>query len=292
MILFGNKINIKSYNCSLFKQAPVKKEKETIALYVKFKGCNASCNFCEYKNNASDFDFKKYKEILLHLKENIWVNKINLTGGEPTLNQPLFKKVLKLTREIFPETYLILNTNGYNLLKLSKNKNIYPLISNISLSRHHYENEKNNEIFRCNTINSKDIDNLNNISKTWQFHVTCNLIKGYIDNKEEVYKYLDWVASINVASCSFVSLMPINEYCKDNFIDFEKLNLEGERFKLTKEWNYEDKCKCNNWAYLTNNKNGWVKVYTKNTYKPLDITTSLVFDGKNIRAGFNEKIIA
>ncbi len=59
MILFGNEINIKTYNCSLFKQAPVKKEKETIALYVKFKGCNASCNFCEYKNNASDFDFKK-----------------------------------------------------------------------------------------------------------------------------------------------------------------------------------------------------------------------------------------
>ena len=124
-----------------------------------------------------------------------------------------------------------------------------------------------------------------------KFHLTCNLIKGYIDSKEEAIKYLEWASTIKAHTVSFVSLMPINDYCKENFVHFDELNLR-DRLHETQQWTYEDKCTCNDWIYFPNNDEGnMLRVYTKSTFNPMDITTSLVFDGKNVRAGFTEKII-
>lgn len=291
MELFGKEIKIKEYNCSWFGGKPTKKPKPQIALYVRFKGCNAKCSFCEYMDDASHFDLKRYKEILLYLKEKIFVNKINLTGGEPTLNWKLFNQVLDITREVFPEIYIVLNTNGFNFEKIIKEET-YKKITNISLSRHHYDDKVNEEILGTSAPTSDNIKELRARVYEDGLHLTCNLIKGKIDSNEEASKYLDWVASIKIPTTSFVSLMPINDYCKDNFIHFNDLKL-GDKLIMTQDWRYEDMCQCNNWVYFPENTElDPIRVYTKNTFKPMDITTSLVYDGKNIKAGFNEEIIA
>lgn len=122
-------------------------------------------------------------------------------------------------------------------------------------------------------------------------HLSCNLIKGYIDSKEEIYKFLEFASSIGIQSVGFVSLMPINDYCKDNLIDFNTLDLVNDRFNLTKVWSYENYCKCNNYVYIPKNLNNVNKVYYKNTYNPFDGNTNLSFDGKNLKIGFTENII-
>jgi molybdenum cofactor biosynthesis enzyme MoaA len=291
MELFGKEIKIKTHNCSLFGEEPTKREKDSIMLYVRFKGCNAKCSFCEFQDDASPFNFEKYEEVLEHLKERIWVQKINMTGGEPTLSYEKLKKVVILTKDVFPDMFLVLNTNGLNLKKLSEDTDLVDKIDNIALSRHHYDDKINDQILGFKSVSTKDLKQISKTVKKWQLHVTCNIIKGQIDDREEAYKYLDWVAKMKIPSCSFVSLMPINEYCKEHFLDFNGLNLPGERFYKTKEWTYGNMCRCNNWVYLPKKNMDWVKVYTKNTFNPFDITTSLVFDGQNLKAGFSDEII-
>jgi pyruvate-formate lyase-activating enzyme len=291
MELFGHEIAIKEYNCG-FNGAPGTPRDEKMALFVRFKGCNANCKFCEYMDDASLFDLKKYREVLEHLKEKIWVDKVNMTGGEPTINWDLFKKVLNITREVFPDTYVVLNTNGFKLEQVFEEEEVINKLDNIALSRHHYDDKINEEILRTKAPSSDTIKNICTRVETEEFHITCNLIKGYIDNKEEAHKFLEWASSIKAYSTSFVSLMPINDYCKESFIDFTHLEL-NDKLHLTQEWDYPGKCSCNNWIYFPDNNEGtMLRVYTKNTYAPETITSALVFDGKNVRVGFTEKIIA
>jgi pyruvate-formate lyase-activating enzyme len=103
MELFGHDVNIKTQNCGFYDNTPTERDLDLIALFVRFKGCNASCTFCEYMDDASHFDLIKYREVLEYLKEKVWVHKINLTGGEPTLNWKLFKK-LPLLYNFFPSS--------------------------------------------------------------------------------------------------------------------------------------------------------------------------------------------
>jgi pyruvate-formate lyase-activating enzyme len=291
MELFGKEINVKHYNCSYFGAKPTKRELDQIALYVRFKGCNASCDFCEYMDDASQFDLKRYKEVLLYLRDKIFVSKINLTGGEPTLNWKLFNEVLETTREVFPDIYVVLNTNGFNFEKIIEEET-YKKISNISLSRHHYDDKVNEEILRTKAPSTDNIKELRARVEEEGLHLTCNLIKGNIDSYEEAIKYLDWTAFLKIPTASFVSLMPINDFCKDSFVHFNELNL-GDRLIMTQDWRYENMCHCNNWLYFPGNTDFYpIRVYTKNTFNPMDITTSLVYDGKHVKAGFNEEIVA
>ena len=163
-------------------------------------------------------------------------------------------------------------------------------IDNISLSRHHYIDKRNNDILGFNSIKACKI-------KSWNkqlpnlLHLSCNLIKGHIDDKEKVYTYLEKASELGITSVGFVSLMPINQYCKDNFVDFREMKLESNRFNLTRQYTYCDMCTCNNYFYIPENTKKLIMVYTKNTYKPFDITTSLVFDGRNLKQGYGNDII-
>lgn len=240
-------------------------------------------------DDANQFDLIKYKEVLLHIKDKVRLSKINFTRGEPTLNWKLFLYVLNITREIFPHIYIVLNTNGYNFKRLF-DENIYKQIDSISLSMHHYDDNKNTEIFKSDTPSEELIRyGISKIGEeTDKIHLTCNLIKEYIDSDEEALKYLEWASSLHIDTASFVTLMPINEFCTDNFI---KLNLEKHLIQ-TKKWEYENICACFNWVYFPKNEeNIPLKVYTKNTYNPMKLTTSLVYDGKNVKLGFTDKII-
>lgn len=280
--LFNKEIPIRTHHCQLFNYKP-KIANPYIDIYVKTKGCNAKCLFCEFSNDAAVFDFEKYLYILNEIKNKIRVKKFAFTGGEPTTNYKQFYRILEITRENFPNSNFVLNTNGYNLDKINFNE-----LDSISLSRHHYFDKINNEILGFKAISKNQLKKL---KKKKVLHLSCNLIKGYIDSKEEIYKFLEFADSIGIESVGFVSLMPVNSYCKDNLIDFNDLDLISERFNLTKTWTYENYCKCSNYIYITKKLNV-ITVYYKNTYNPYDINTNLVFDGQNLTIGFsNDKII-
>lgn len=289
--LFGKQIPIRTHYCSLFGKTPHPVEEPYISIYVRYKGCNARCNFCIWYDDANPFDESKWEKVLTETISKIRVKKIAFSGGEPTMNWKRFKRVLKLTKDISPNTSIVVNTDGLHLKRLFEDESI-ELINSVSLSRHHYNDEINNQIFKCKTPSSDTIREVQRLSSNKDIlHLSCNLIKGYIDNKDEIFKYFEFVNTVEVNSTGIISLMPVNDYAKDNFIDFKIKDLICDRFNLTKQWEYKDMCRCNNYVYLPEDLRTPIKVYHKNTYKPFDIKDGLTFDGQNLKQGFVGDII-
>lgn len=290
--LFGKQIPVRSHYCKFYDYDPKPLPEPYVNIYVRSKGCNAKCKFCEFYNDASPFNFEKYLYILNEVKDKVRIKKFAFTGGEPTMNYKQFQKIVNITKKHLPNSARVLNTNGYNLDVFKNDEEIFSSIDSISLSRHHYQDKLNNEILGFKSAPKKLLKQIQaeNLDKNI-LHLSCNLIKGYIDSKEEIYKYLEFASSIGIQSVGFVSLMPINDYCKDNLIDFNSLDLVSDRFNLTKIWTYENYCRCNNYVYIPKNLKNVIRVYYKNTYNPYDININLVFDGENLRAGFTEEII-
>jgi len=280
--LFNTEIELRNHYCSLNGLEPSKIENPYINLYVQFKGCNANCKFCEYKNLGHNFNVKKFEYILNELSKQIEVRKISLTGGEATINKHFYEVVDIVSKY---DAFLVVNTNGANLKEIHK-KGYTEKFDSIALSRHHYQDEKNNEILQFNTLSSEELKKM----KLNNLHLSCNLQKDYINSSEEIYKYLDFAAEIGCDDVGFVSLMKINDYAEKQHIDFDNLNLVFDRYYKIKEWKYEDSCKCNNYLYLT--KNGTiVKVYNRSNLKQTSTISNMIFDGENLKTGFNGKII-
>lgn len=288
--IFNKEIEVTTKNCKLFGQ-----ESESyprVNLYVVTKNCNADCQFCTYKNYANNWNGKKFKNILENLVDKVIINKIGVSGGEPTLNWDNFLEITNISKEISPKSELSLNTNGFNLDKLFTE--IYKKYDFINLSRHHYNDHINNKIFRYESTKS---DELKKFAKKQthphQLQFRCNLINGFIDNKEEIYKFIDWSNSIGVYDIGLISLMKVNDFCKDNFVKFEIDCLKNDNFFLTKKFEYcKGGCECFNWIYIPENEFKIpVHVYHKNTFIPELQTQILTYDGEFLKSGFGGEII-
>lgn len=130
----------------------------------------------------------------------------------------------------------------------------------------------------------------NSDSSKW--HLSCNLIKGYIDSREEIYKYLEFANKIGIRDVGFVGLMPENRYCTDKFVNFDLLNVESDRFIKTADWKRENICHCSNYKYLTEDHHV-IDVYHRHascgSYESSGF--NFTFDGKYFRQGFTGEII-
>lgn len=288
--LFGTSVPIRTNFCQFFDQIPEPINEPYVNVYIRSKFCNAKCKFCIWANDASLYNEEKYLSFLKEVSSKIKIRKIAFTGGEPTLNFNRFKRVVRLAKEYSPESYFSVNTDGLRLKTLF-NDDIIDIFDSVALSRHHYDDNLNNEIFDFKCPSTDDLKEIKDLDKNDILHFSCNLIKGYIDTSEKIYQYLDFANDIGVDSVGFVSLMPVNEYSKEKFIDFNIKDLINEKFNLTKEWKYKNMCKCNNYVYIPDNLKTIIKVYHKNTFNPFDIVESLIFDGENVKLGFTDKII-
>jgi pyruvate-formate lyase-activating enzyme len=267
--IFDKEIKLRSHECSFFGAKSEEYTEPYINLYVRTKFCNAKCSFCTYHSDASKFNEKKYIEVLKELSTKVNIKKIAVSGGEPTLNWDNFITISSLAKEYAPNCELSMNTDGFRWERLF-NDPIYKTYDYIQLSRHHYDDEMNNQIFKTKTPTSEEIKQISKLQiHPRQIQFRCNLIKGYIDNKEEVFKFLDWTNNVEINDVGLVSLMPINEYSKENFIYFHIKELIGENFILTKKWErYGGGCECFNYVYLPQDDKFRIpmKVYHKNTF--------------------------
>jgi hypothetical protein len=292
--LFGTEVKLKTHYCSFFGQDYQTVETPYINLYVRTKYCNARCPFCTYHSDASKWNEKRYIEVLKEISSKIQIRKIAISGGEPTLYWENFKSIAQIGQEYAPDAELSMNTDGLRWERLFSDP-IYKDFDYIQLSRHHYDDKINDEIFKTKTPTSEMIKAVSGIqTHDHQIQFRCNLIQGYIDNKTEVFKYLDWMNSLGINDVGLVSLMPINDFSKDNFIYFHIKELIGDNFLLTKKHErHGGGCECFNYVYMPpeDQFRRPIKVYHKNTFAPQDIQETLVFDGYNVRLGFEGPII-
>lgn len=287
MIIFEKEIAIKSHGCNVMDE-PGQRIVPSVNLFVKVtKGCNAHCQFCSNANStdaSSAFNILKLITVIKELKgKGICVNRINITGGEPSVVSPLVYKILDTVEENnFDDIHLHLNTNG--LLPQSQELMRHPRWDSISMSLHHYDTAKLSELYGCripeSAFNFEGID-------LQKVNSSCNLVKGYIDNAEEAHKMLDFNIDLGIPRIGFVALMKVNDYCREHFVDLEDIHLDSiPHVYFTKSMNRGSDCKCSN--YLYNRDLKILEIYMRNYANPNYCESSLVYDGEYLRQGFHQ----
>jgi molybdenum cofactor biosynthesis enzyme MoaA len=281
MRLYGQEIPSKEYTCSFNNSSPQKID-PYCNLYIRMTdNCQANCKFCTYHSpKTPPFDFNKFEDVLKYLKEKkVKINNINFTGGEPALYFDELQKTIAMIRVNYPKSPITVNTNGFNLDKIHQ-----LVVDAISLSRHHYDDKKNQEIFGTDLVpNLKDLD----LSKV---HLRCNLIKGYIDSQEELIKYIDEFAKFGGWDFGFVSLMPLNVYCKKHFIDYSLLKFEETIGTKLAYFQTYPNCSCKNFIHYTK-RGELAKVYSRNNENYSGCDSSLVFNVNELKIGFNGAVL-
>lgn len=291
--IFNNRfIETKSFECTENNDIDIIRQDDAyVNIYVKMSNmCNAKCNFCELdEQSLTGFDYYKFYCIVNELvRKKVKIKKVSFTGGEPTLDMELLDRCIDLVKDVDKNIFVVVNTNGLNISKM-KNENI----DSIALSRHHYEDIKNNEIFNNKNIpTSSELKRLP-INIKDKIHLSCNIIKEHIGSETDVISYLEWCNNIGIKDVGFVNLMPLNKYCKDNFVDFNKFNIEEitNRFIKVREYKKTDVCRCANYLYFSKDFKDYIKIYYRYVCKKDDTNSSLVYDVNVLKDGFNGNII-
>jgi pyruvate-formate lyase-activating enzyme len=286
-LLFGKEIAIKKIGCNQY-DIPGKKISPSVNLFVKVtKSCNANCLFCSNANtedSSGKFNLMKLFVIVQQIqKQGIIVNRINITGGEPSLVPDLVQSILdEFRNKVYENIHLHLNTNG--LFPKSQELMKSPRWDSISMSLHHYNLNILSELYGASIPETAfeftgiDINKVN---------VSCNLIKGYIDSAEEAHKMLDFTINLDISRIGFVSLMKANDYCQDHYVDFDDVHLDTiPHVYFTKTMNRGNNCKCSN--YLYNKSLKILEIYTRNYINPEYCESSFVYDGQYLRQGFHK----
>lgn len=283
----GKKIAVKEFDCSL---GTLESDRITpfANLFVRVtNGCNAHCLFCSNagaKTSTKPFDVGKLFDVIQRLRgQGIRINRLNITGGEPSIVSPLVADILqRIDERKFDDIHLHLNTNG--LLHQSQLLMTHPRWDSISMSLHHYDLNKLSELYGCKIPD--DAFSLEGIDKQ-KLNASCNLIKGYIDNAEEAAKMLDFALELGIPRIGFVALMKVNDYCREHFIDLEDIHWEEiPHVYFTKSMNRGENCKCSN--YLYNKDLKILEIYMRNYANPQYCESSLVYDGEYLRQGFHQ----
>ena len=285
----GISINLKDQVCTLEGCIPGKIYPQA-NLYVRVENrCNANCKFCEYHGEYREFNLEYFK-IISDLNKRGIVGKIQITGGEPTINNKL-NDIVKIIREYFPDRFVGINTNGYNLGILEKLKDD---VDNFAISRHHFDDNINQCIFGTNSIPSNlDIKDFIDKVGSDKVHITCNLMKDYINDEQAISEFLEKLTS--VTGCNdfgLVTLMPINVYSKDQKVEFNKTGIdESNDYLRYRQYTKGDCCRCANYMYYCNSCNAISKLYGRFVMKNKDTTGILVYDLDTLKSGFNGPVI-
>lgn len=283
--IFGKPISIKSRGCNYGSQVSTWIP-PSVNLFVKVtNGCNAHCAFCSNagcEGIKNEFDDDKLWRVVDELlSKQIFVNRINITGGEPSTVCHVVNSILQQAyEEPYKNIHLHLNTNG--LLPSSQELMRHPRWDSISMSLHHYNRQIMSEIYGFDIPDmafSFEGVNMNIVN------ASCNLIRGYIDNCNEVEKMLKFAISLGLPRLGFVALMKINDYCRRNYVDFDEINFTYiPHLYFTESRNRGADCKCSN--YLFNHNGKILEVYMRNYANPNYCESSLMFDGQYLRQGF------
>lgn len=294
--IFNETIPVKNYLCTSDPNNITKGEYQ-FNLYIKITDyCNARCKFCSNQSsipNKEEIDLDKLEIVLKELYGKNLLSRVSITGGEPLLYIDRLNKVLNKIFEINPDAFVTINTNGINFNKIQQLDSLSKL-EGIHISRHHYDDSLNDKTFGVKTATMKEITELYNNSKNKQLiRLNCLLIKDMIDNQAEVVKYLEHASQIGVFRVGFVSLMPSNDYCIENFINFNDIFKNLNKNFLSSTHFYDSNiCECCNGIYL--GKNGNLVEYYARMTKELncDYMRQLVYTPSNeLSVGFNKKKI-
>lgn len=294
--IFDEELPVKDYYCS---DSPTKlrKTKPTLRLYIKLTDqCFANCKFCA-NSQSKDFgtiDLEKLAFVISYLKEKDILHGISITGGEPMTNPTKLFQVLDLIYKIDEDMEVAISTNGYNCREF-KNYDKVNKLESIHISRHHYDDRKNESIFHSKKIaTTEDIIDLEHHLKDKKIiNINTIIMQSGINSLDEIKKMLTYVGDLGVYKTGFVSLMKCNPYAEREFINFNSIfeNLD-ENFFPGHHFYSKEYCECIDGIYLTEH-NKLVEYYARMVKDcNCPYTTQLVYTSDNkLTAGFGKKVL-
>jgi len=293
--VFSKNILTKGYYCNEYGNDDDKNKDIKLNLYISINDvCNARCKFCNIPNSkslGSIFDISKLEVVLKELKKSDRLNRIAITGGETFLNIDLLNQIIDCITKNIEQPFITINTNGSFLNRISDIKNIDE-IDGIHISRHHYDDSKNNEIFGIKTAAMNEINEANKKYGNNLIRLNCNLIKGYIDSYDEVEKYLNIAIQNDIFRVGFVGLMKINNFCEEKYVNFKHF-IFGEDIIRTRQLYDTNICECENYVYYSGETGKTIEAYFRQV-KDLNCNycrqLSYTCDNK-ILSGFGKKPI-
>ncbi len=164
--------------------------------------CNAKCAFCFWKEVPV---CDGYLNILDGVLGNAPSGEfsLSLTGGEPTISSMYFDILQLVTKHKNRFTKVVLTTNGFNLNPMS----IYNVVDHVNISRHHYDDTENDNIFRCTggtgvscTVNLRQQCFLLN---RHAIDVTLNCVLGSLRDADDVIKFIEYAKDVGASAIAF-----------------------------------------------------------------------------------------
>ena len=289
----GTKLRLKTEMCRLWDNEVIDIYPQT-NLYIRINNrCNANCRFCEYHGDKTEFSFERLELALNELSERGIIYKIQITGGETTLDRERLSTVVSLIRKYFDrnEYFVGINSNGYDLQAVL---DVRESIQNIAISRHHYDDSVNSEIFGTLKVpTTQELKDFIAEMTPDMVHLSCNLMKDYIGSMDEIKKYLNYCIEIGCKDMGFVTLMPVNEFAQQQHVLFDECGIEEDPlfYKYKQFTKCGNCCKCANYLYTSPTQFGMIDLYGRFVSKPDNTTGLISFDGYNLREGFNGSII-
>lgn len=268
MEIYGQHITFPAYFCQMNDLPLVPYEKEHgIRLFVHLTNrCNANCEFCSNasnRNNQSDFNLDTFRQTIHYLNEKKALNGVSFSGGEPSLDISLLNEAINIVfDELGTQKQVAISTNGTHLADFLSLDHLNNLES-IHLSRHHYLDEQNDQIFKQSMLKTEELIQIQSQLKNKHLLIfNCNVIKGYIDSIEEIKNYMEWADSIGIHKCAFIHLMPINSYCKEHEIDTQAIFTSTHKNMIRMRSFSRINCCCLDGYYLTK-ENRMMGYYTR-----------------------------
>ena len=298
--ILGKPITVKNYICSAdginYKEKP---ENIKLQLFVNMLTfCPANCRFCVAKNTKQQkkIDIDKFRSVMKLLKAEDRIRGIKITGGEPFYDMDLLNEVISAIYDIFGyETEVAISTNGTGLENLKKIKDLEH-IETIHLSRHHYDDNVNRELFgNIKNIPDKKLlkDIIGSVSYKDIFVLNCILLKDYINSPEEAHKFMDFAIDIGAPKVGFMTCSPVNGYAKEQSIPYEAVIKEDDPALLfTRGFFDYDYCHCSDGVYSSEDGR-IVEFYGKSTkMEDYAYCRGLVYDADDhLKDGFGGNII-
>lgn len=194
--------------------------------------CQNDCYFCINKRTNADLGVREmtdeaYINGLVRLFEEIDPDdfEVTITGGEPTLDAYRFVQTMRLCKKYGLRCRTV-STTGINLLSLYEGKPLCQhmlengFVNNINISRMHYDEEMNQEVFRGQNLSNEEIQKLALFYRLndAEMRVSCNLMEGYIDNFDKVMDYIGFYTGVGVETVIFRELAGCGNLTLQNIV--------------------------------------------------------------------------
>lgn len=281
MNIFGKELNLKDYSCTRVKGC-YHKVHPIINLYIQTTpACNGHCNFCDTRNHSHEFDFDLLKYVVQTMKDEQILGKIAIAGGEPLLVMGRVEKILDICKPY----YMTLNTNAFSKERL---KAVYPYVREVDISKHHYNNEENDKIMGLKTVSMEELCENDLVSKT---SINCVFQKNGLSTKEDAMQMIETVGKNQIKNLKLISLLPLTEDAKKNFVPLSPLMAEFESHMNDGYMYDKDMCQCFRFVTVTDSAN-IVQTTIRETFNDdYSCVKQFVFTGEHLYDGFRKKTI-